>query len=68
MVHRAGWLRTAVLGANDGIVPTSSLIVRVAAASKRSESLYENRARGVCLSCDFRHFRARRQVEGRAGG
>jgi len=32
-VHRIGWLRAAVLGANDGIVSTSSLIVGVAAAS-----------------------------------
>jgi VIT1/CCC1 family predicted Fe2+/Mn2+ transporter len=30
--HRSGWLRAAVLGANDGIVSTSSLIVGVAAA------------------------------------
>jgi len=31
--HRVGWLRAAVLGANDGIVSTSSLIIGVAAAS-----------------------------------
>ncbi len=31
--HRAGWLRAAVLGANDGIVSTASLIIGVAAAS-----------------------------------
>lgn len=31
-VHRIGWLRAAILGANDGIVSTSSLIVGVAAA------------------------------------
>jgi VIT1/CCC1 family predicted Fe2+/Mn2+ transporter len=30
--HRVGWLRTSVLGANDGIVSTASLIVGVAAA------------------------------------
>lgn len=30
--HRAGWLRAAVLGANDGIVSTASLLVGVAAA------------------------------------
>lgn len=30
--HRVGWLRAAVLGANDGIVSTSSLIIGVAAA------------------------------------
>lgn len=35
--HRIGWLRAAVLGANDGIVSTASLIVGVAAAdSSRS--------------------------------
>jgi VIT1/CCC1 family predicted Fe2+/Mn2+ transporter len=31
--HRAGWLRAAVLGANDGIVSTASLIIGVAAAN-----------------------------------
>jgi VIT1/CCC1 family predicted Fe2+/Mn2+ transporter len=31
--HRSGWLRAAVLGANDGIVSTSSLVIGVAAAS-----------------------------------
>jgi VIT1/CCC1 family predicted Fe2+/Mn2+ transporter len=32
-IGRIGWLRAAVLGANDGIVSTSSLIVGVAAAA-----------------------------------
>lgn len=31
--HRSGWLRAAVLGANDGIVSTASLVVGVAAAA-----------------------------------
>lgn len=31
--HRVGWLRAAVLGANDGIVSTASLIIGVASAS-----------------------------------
>ncbi|MDO8882584.1 MAG: VIT family protein [Pseudotabrizicola sp.] len=40
MVHRIGWLRAAVLGANDGIVSTASLVVGVAAAgSGRPEVL-----------------------------
>ncbi|MBV6271354.1 VIT family protein [Alcaligenaceae bacterium CGII-47] len=30
--HRTGWLRAAVLGANDGIVSTASLLLGVAAA------------------------------------
>ncbi len=33
MVSRVGWLRAAVLGANDGIVSTASLIIGVAAAA-----------------------------------
>ncbi len=33
LVSRVGWLRAAVLGANDGIVSTASLIVGVAAAA-----------------------------------
>lgn len=36
---RIGWLRAAVLGANDGIVSTASLIVGVAAASASHSSL-----------------------------
>ena len=31
-IHRVGWLRAAVLGANDGIVSTGSLIVGIAAS------------------------------------
>ena len=31
-VHRAGWLRAAVLGANDGLVSTASLMIGVSAA------------------------------------
>ncbi|HRP73079.1 MAG TPA: VIT family protein, partial [Luteimonas sp.] len=30
--HRAGWLRAAVLGANDGIVSVAGVVVGVAAA------------------------------------
>lgn len=40
LVERIGWLRAAVLGANDGIVSTASLILGVAAAAgKPSEIL-----------------------------
>ena len=38
-IHRTGWLRAAVLGANDGIVSTSSLIIGVAAANATRESI-----------------------------
>jgi len=31
-LRRSGWLRAAVLGANDGIVSTASLVIGVAAA------------------------------------
>lgn len=37
--HRSGWLRAAVLGANDGIVSTASLIIGVASASAAQESI-----------------------------
>jgi VIT1/CCC1 family predicted Fe2+/Mn2+ transporter len=36
---RIGWLRAAVLGANDGIVSTASLVVGVAAASSSHDSI-----------------------------
>ena len=38
VVDRIGWLRAAVLGANDGIVSTASLIIGVAAASASGAS------------------------------
>ena len=37
--HRIGWLRAAVLGANDGIVSTASLIVGVAVAEANRNSV-----------------------------
>ena len=37
--HRVGWLRAAVLGANDGIVSTAALIIGVAAAGGTQESI-----------------------------
>jgi len=37
--HRIGWLRAAVLGANDGIVSTASLVLGVAAAGASSENI-----------------------------
>ncbi len=39
LVARIGWLRAAVLGANDGIVSTASLIVGVAAANASQNSI-----------------------------
>jgi len=38
--HRIGWLRAAVLGANDGIVSTASLIVGVAASNATRASIW----------------------------
>lgn len=38
-MHRIGWLRAAVLGANDGIVSTASLVLGVAAAGASSKSI-----------------------------
>jgi vacuolar iron transporter family protein len=32
-IHRSAWLRAAVLGANDGILSTASLVIGIAAAS-----------------------------------
>ncbi len=39
LLDRIGWLRAAVLGANDGIVSTSSLVIGVAAAGTPSPAL-----------------------------
>jgi len=37
--HRVGWLRAAVLGANDGIVSTASLVLGVSAAGADSKGI-----------------------------
>jgi len=39
LVSRIGWLRAAVLGANDGIVSTASLIIGVAAAAAKPSDI-----------------------------
>jgi vacuolar iron transporter family protein len=39
VIHRVGWLRAAVLGANDGIVSTASLVIGVAAANGTHQSI-----------------------------
>lgn len=39
LLDRIGWLRAAVLGANDGIVSTSSLVIGVAAAGTPTPTL-----------------------------
>lgn len=39
LIERIGWLRAAVLGANDGIISTASLMVGVAAASTNSSEI-----------------------------
>ena len=47
LVGRIGWLRAAVLGANDGIISTASLIVGVAAAAAAQELIFgwDNRSK-----------------------
>ncbi|MFC1689657.1 VIT family protein [Pseudomonadota bacterium] len=46
-LHRVGWLRAAVLGANDGIVSTASLIIGVAAANTSHENILLAGAAGL---------------------
>ena len=45
--HRAGWLRAAVLGANDGLVSTASLMIGVAAARSEQRDLIPAGAAGI---------------------
>lgn len=47
LVARIGWLRAAVLGANDGIVSTASLIVGVAAAATGRQEIILAGAAGL---------------------
>jgi VIT1/CCC1 family predicted Fe2+/Mn2+ transporter len=65
-VNRAGWLRAAVLGANDGIISTASLIVGVAARDhdRRGRRLGGRRhvdgGGRICLGQFAGRFRGRR--------
>ncbi|HTK35914.1 MAG TPA: VIT family protein [Caulobacteraceae bacterium] len=47
LVSRIGWLRAAVLGANDGIVSTASLIIGVAAAGTKPAAVLVAGAAGL---------------------
>lgn len=47
LVNRSGWLRAAVLGANDGIVSVSSLIVGVAASGAGPQAVAVAGAAGL---------------------
>lgn len=47
LVSRIGWLRAAVLGANDGIVSTASLIIGVAAAAAKPADILVAGAAGL---------------------
>ncbi len=47
LVSRIGWLRAAVLGANDGIVSTASLIIGVAAAAAPRNDILITGAAGL---------------------
>jgi len=40
LVDRIGWLRAAILGANDGIISTASLIVGVASAAAQPKDIF----------------------------
>ncbi len=40
LVQRIGWLRAAVLGANDGVVSTASILVGVAAAGAGHQAIF----------------------------
>ena len=40
LIQRAGWLRAAVLGANDGIISVTSLVVGMAASGASAQTLF----------------------------
>ncbi|MEI6216322.1 MAG: VIT family protein [Actinomycetes bacterium] len=45
--HKAGWLRAAVLGANDGLIATASLMIGVSAARVSSSFLITAAVAGI---------------------
>jgi VIT1/CCC1 family predicted Fe2+/Mn2+ transporter len=45
--HRSGWLRAAVLGANDGVLSMSGLMVGVAAAQTQPRAILVSGVAGL---------------------
>lgn len=77
LLDRIGWLRAAVLGANDGIVSTASLVIGVAAAGASSATLLVTGTAGLVagamsmaagnMSLSARRPMQRRQISPRNG-
>jgi len=70
---RIGWLRAAVLGANDGIVSTASLVLGVAAAHARNQPAQDREEHERCSGDDRDQTRLRghgngQQRQGRVDG
>lgn len=56
-IQRTGWLRAAVLGANDGIISVTSLIMGMAASGASTHTFADY----LCRRLNFRrHFHGRR--------
>ncbi len=51
--NRSGWLRAAVLGANDGILSTTSLVIGVAAASDSRNPIILAAVAGLVAGASF---------------
>jgi VIT1/CCC1 family predicted Fe2+/Mn2+ transporter len=49
--HRAAWLRAAVLGVDDGIVSTASLMLGVLAASHNTSAILTAGVAGQRVGC-----------------
>ncbi len=43
-VNRVGWLRAAVLGANDGLLSTTSIVIGIAAATPDKSKIHHPQA------------------------
>ena len=54
LIQRIGWLRAAVLGANDGIISTASLMVGVARASTSAAKCSSPALRACAARCPWR--------------
>jgi len=50
-INHTGWLRAALLGANDGIISTASLIVGVASAHPGRNEILTAAIAGVAAGC-----------------
>jgi VIT1/CCC1 family predicted Fe2+/Mn2+ transporter len=62
-IHRSGWLRASVLGANDGIISVTSLIMGMAASGASSHTLFITCVAGLISAGEYISVKSQEDIE-----